>query len=278
MSSRQSTVDLIVEQMAKAGVVSARKMFGEYGVYCDGKMVTLVCDDQLFVKPTAAGRAFIGEGHRGRPLQGSETMLPHLAREMGRPRMARGTDQDFGGGAAPSGEKASKEMIIRREEPPDIPVIRKLIVAVFPTPAEATLVEQLRSDGDVVISMVAVESGVIMGHAMLSKMAAPFRAVGLGPVSIAREQQRKGIGSALVRSTLRKAKEAGWQGVFVLGDPDWYRKFGFDPVLARGFESPYVGPHLMALSFDGPLPVLSGKIDYAPAFAALGYAKPPCHH
>jgi TfoX/Sxy family transcriptional regulator of competence genes len=61
MSSKQETVDLIVKQMAAAGEVSARKMFGEYGIYCDGKMVATVCDDQLFVKPTAAGRAFIGE-------------------------------------------------------------------------------------------------------------------------------------------------------------------------------------------------------------------------
>jgi TfoX/Sxy family transcriptional regulator of competence genes len=60
MSSKQETVDLILKQMAAAGEVSARKMFGEYGIYCDGKMVASVCDDQLFVKPTASGRAFIG--------------------------------------------------------------------------------------------------------------------------------------------------------------------------------------------------------------------------
>ncbi len=52
MASSQGTVDFIVEQMASAGTVSARKMFGEYGIYCDGKMVALVCDDRLFVKPT----------------------------------------------------------------------------------------------------------------------------------------------------------------------------------------------------------------------------------
>lgn len=60
MGSQQSTVDFIVEQIAGAGDVSARKMFGEYAVYCDGKVVALVCDDCLFVKPTDAGRRFIG--------------------------------------------------------------------------------------------------------------------------------------------------------------------------------------------------------------------------
>src|SRR5690348_12400946 len=61
MSSKQETVARIVGQMAAAGDISARKMFGEYGIYCDGKLVATVCDDQLFVKPSAAGRAFIGE-------------------------------------------------------------------------------------------------------------------------------------------------------------------------------------------------------------------------
>lgn len=58
--------------MAEAGDVSARKMFGEYGVYCDGKVVALVCDDQLFVKPTAAGRAFIGRVTEGLPYPGAK--------------------------------------------------------------------------------------------------------------------------------------------------------------------------------------------------------------
>lgn len=61
MSSKQNTVDFILEQIAGAGKVSARKMFGEYGLYCDGKYVASVCDDQLFVKPTPGGRDFIGE-------------------------------------------------------------------------------------------------------------------------------------------------------------------------------------------------------------------------
>lgn len=61
MSSQQNIVDYIVDQIASAGVVYGRKMFGEYGIFCDGKMAALVCDDTLFVKPTAAGRAFIGE-------------------------------------------------------------------------------------------------------------------------------------------------------------------------------------------------------------------------
>ncbi|WP_457797552.1 GNAT family N-acetyltransferase [Methylocystis sp. S23] len=161
-------------------------------------------------------------------------------------------------------------MIIRREEPADISAIRKIVEAAFPTPAEARLVERLRSEGDAVISIVAIESRVVIGHAMLSKMTAPFRALGLGPVAVAPDQQRKGIGGSLVRSALKEAEEQGWQGVFVLGNPALYQKFGFDPALASGFASPYAGPHLMVLSFNKSLPVTTGKIDYAPAFAMLG--------
>lgn len=61
MASKQDNVDFILEQLTDAGDVSARKMFGEYAIYCRGKIVALFCDDQLFVKPTDAGRAFIGK-------------------------------------------------------------------------------------------------------------------------------------------------------------------------------------------------------------------------
>ena len=60
MATDLEFMEFLADQMAGAGEVSYRKMFGEYAVYCGGKVVALVCDNQLFVKPTAAGRAFIG--------------------------------------------------------------------------------------------------------------------------------------------------------------------------------------------------------------------------
>ncbi len=56
MATHQRTIDHLIQQASSAGTVSARPMFGEYGVYVDGKMIGSVCDDQLFVKPTASGR------------------------------------------------------------------------------------------------------------------------------------------------------------------------------------------------------------------------------
>lgn len=61
MATAQRTVDTILEQTAGAGAMTAKKMFGEYGLYCDDKIVGLICDDQLFIKITAAGRAFLGD-------------------------------------------------------------------------------------------------------------------------------------------------------------------------------------------------------------------------
>jgi len=68
VASEQKTVDYILEQSAEAGVVTAKRMFGEYGLYCDGKIVALICDDQLFIKPTEAGRSYLGDVVEGFPF------------------------------------------------------------------------------------------------------------------------------------------------------------------------------------------------------------------
>lgn len=75
MATRQSCVDFILAQIAEAGTISAKKMFGEYGIYCDGKIVALVCDEQLFVKPTASGKKFIGNFEEGCPYPGAKPYL-----------------------------------------------------------------------------------------------------------------------------------------------------------------------------------------------------------
>ena len=60
MATELEFMEFLADQMAGAGEIAYKKMFGEFAVYCGGKVVALVCDNQLFVKPTAAGRAFIG--------------------------------------------------------------------------------------------------------------------------------------------------------------------------------------------------------------------------
>lgn len=159
-------------------------------------------------------------------------------------------------------------MLIRPEQSADIPQIRKIVQEAFQRPDEAILVDRIRSDGDSVISAVAVDDDTVVGHIMFSKMNAPFRALGLAPITVTPAQQGKGIGTALIRWGLDQAKRDSWQGVFILGDPQYYQRFGFDASLANAFASPYDGPHLMAVALS-PLPVLTGKIDYPPAFTFL---------
>ncbi len=75
MATDQDLVDFMMEQMADAGVMSCRKMFGEYALYCDAKVIGLVCNNQLFIKPTAGGRAFIGDVVEGFAYQGAKPSL-----------------------------------------------------------------------------------------------------------------------------------------------------------------------------------------------------------
>jgi DNA transformation protein and related proteins len=75
MASQKSNVDYLLEQVSAAGTVSARAMFGEYAIYCDGKVVALFCDDQLFVKKTVAGRALVDVVVEGAPYPGAK---PHF--------------------------------------------------------------------------------------------------------------------------------------------------------------------------------------------------------
>ncbi len=75
MATSQGTMDFLLDQLSTLGEASGRKMFGEYCLYLAGKPVGLVCDDQLYLKPTQAGRAMLGNAVEGAPYPGAR---PHL--------------------------------------------------------------------------------------------------------------------------------------------------------------------------------------------------------
>lgn len=75
MASARKTVDFIVDQIAGAGAVAARPMFGEYGLYCDGKMIGIVADDRLYIKPTAGGRAHVPDAEDAPPYPQAKPYL-----------------------------------------------------------------------------------------------------------------------------------------------------------------------------------------------------------
>ena len=72
MATKQSTVDYILEQLSGVKSVVAKKMFGEYAIYCGAKVVALVCNEQLFVKQTVAGKKFIGRVKEAPPYKGAK--------------------------------------------------------------------------------------------------------------------------------------------------------------------------------------------------------------
>lgn len=74
MATRKETIAFILDQIGGAGEVSVKAMFGEYGVYCDGKFVALVCDDQFYIKPTDAGHTFAPDLPLGTPYPNAK---PH---------------------------------------------------------------------------------------------------------------------------------------------------------------------------------------------------------
>jgi TfoX/Sxy family transcriptional regulator of competence genes len=75
VASDESFVTFVCDQLAQVPQITCRKMFGEYAVYCGGKVVALVCDNQLFVKPTPAGRQLLGDPVEGFPYKGAK---PHF--------------------------------------------------------------------------------------------------------------------------------------------------------------------------------------------------------
>jgi putative acetyltransferase len=156
----------------------------------------------------------------------------------------------------------------------DAAAIRAVHLAAFPDATEADLVEQLHRDGDTVLSLVAEQHGRIAGHVLISRMTADgdgrsFRAVGLAPVAVLPEVQRQGLGSRLIDAAIERLRASGEEIVFLVGEPEYYRRFGFATATAAPFASPYAGDYFMALMLsEGELP-RAGRADYAPAFAGL---------
>jgi putative acetyltransferase len=124
------------------------------------------------------------------------------------------------------------ELEIRAEAVGDEDAIDLIQRAAFPTPGEAQLVRALRARARPMLSLVAVQDGVLVGHVLFSPVtiegtgACPA-AAGLAPVAVMPEVQARGIGRALVREGLARCPALGWRAVFLLGEPAYYGRFGF---------------------------------------------------
>lgn len=166
-------------------------------------------------------------------------------------------------------------MLLRAERSGDKKSIFAVNEAAFATDAEARLVDMLRSDGDLYFSYVAAENSAIIGHIALSPMdviadGQPIKALGLGPVAITPKRQLEGIGSQLVHAAINWAQANEWRLIILLGNPAYYKRFGFSVEDAKPFASPFSGPYFQALWLDAPAQKpQSGRAEYAPAFGRL---------
>ena len=146
--------------------------------------------------------------------------------------------------------------------------IEELLLATFLTSSELRLVRQLREDGEVVFSLVAMEEAALVGQTLFSRLRKPAAALALAPVSVAANRRRRGIAAAMIEAGLDRAKAEGWKAVLVVGDPSYYPRFGFSREAVRSKSCRYAGPALMGLALaenalGGP------RIEYAPAFSSL---------
>jgi putative acetyltransferase len=162
---------------------------------------------------------------------------------------------------------------IRDETPADVQQIQALTITAFlharyTSHTEQHIVTALRSAGALTLSLVAEMGGVLVGHVAVSPVSISDGAVGwfgLGPISVGPRHQRQGVGSQLMREALRALRARGACGCVVLGEPEYYGRFGFvaDPDLIL----PGVPPeYFQAVSFDSSRP--QGTVTYHSAFNA----------
>lgn len=166
----------------------------------------------------------------------------------------------------------NRPMTIRHEQPQDIGVIHDVTVAAFldvphTDHKEQVIVQGLREAGALTVSLVAERDGRIVGHVALSPVSISDGAIGwygLGPISVLPEYQGQGVGSGLMHQALAELRALGAAGCVLLGDPNYYHRFGFEAMERLCF--PDVPPeYFQALPFSADVP--RGTVHYHPAFA-----------
>lgn len=178
------------------------------------------------------------------------------------------------GGVNPLGE-ISLSIIVRKEKDDDIVKIHEVTIAAFldaphTNHAEQFIVKALRDSGALSISLVAEDAGRIVGHVALSPVVISDGSngwFGLGPISVEPSEQGKGIGSQLMRVALTELGNIKANGCVLLGDPGYYKRFGFKPI--DGLVLPDVPPeYFQANLLQGTYP--RGEVTYHESFSTAG--------
>jgi putative acetyltransferase len=166
------------------------------------------------------------------------------------------------------------EILVREEQQHDRAAVRAVNERAFGQPGEADLVEMLHREGAVVVALVAERAGEVVGHILFSAVETEVgggkRLLGLAPMAVSPEIQRLGIGSRLVREGIVRCAAAGYDGVVLVGHPEYYPRFGFVPAHRFGIRCEYDVPPEAFMALELPhcsLAGVSGLVRYHAAFA-----------
>jgi putative acetyltransferase len=167
-------------------------------------------------------------------------------------------------------------VLIRAEGEQDREAVYRINASAFESPAEAKLVDMLREQADPVVSLVAEDNGEVVGHILFSPVSlsghSDLKIIGLAPMAVAPRRQRQGIGSALVREGLERCRQAGFVASVVLGHPEFYPRFGYQPASHFNIGCEYEVPDevFMATELEpDALDEAEGSIKYHAAFGSV---------
>jgi putative acetyltransferase len=168
-------------------------------------------------------------------------------------------------------------LTLRGETPEDITAIHHIHTAAFGRPNEAELVDALRRNNALTISLVAVQDGRLVGHIAFSPVTitsstATIEALGLAPMAVLPAYQRRGIGSQLVEAGLTTCHLTPYGVVVVLGHPSYYPRFGFTPAKPLGIVWEHDAPDeafMVQEIKEGALAQSRGVVQYRPEFATV---------
>ncbi|MCL6248091.1 N-acetyltransferase [Acinetobacter sp. ANC 4945] len=163
--------------------------------------------------------------------------------------------------------------IIRDEKPEDINSITELTKAAFlnaehSSHTEQFIVNSLREHGQLSISLVALENNTLVGHVAVSPVlisSGDMGWYGLGPILVLPNKQGMGVGTLLMKKSLEKLKQLGASGCVLLGDPNYYHRFGFKSY-PRLTLANVPQEYFQAISFINHIP--TGEVHYPDAFNA----------
>jgi putative acetyltransferase len=137
--------------------------------------------------------------------------------------------------------------LVRREQPRDIPKIREVNKRAFGQDQEVLIVDRLRENCNSILSLVALAGKEVVGHilfspAMIGGENGRLVGSGLAPLAVLPEYQRQGIGSELVQTGVARMQKGGCPYIIVLGHPEYYTRFGFEPASSHGIRSEWQVP------------------------------------